>query len=78
LQSTQVQFVQVHFGLSQLRAASPQLQSAQVHGSQAHAGFSQVVAVLMIGSPLSPAHAMIVRIAWPRMHHGRSATGPAR
>jgi hypothetical protein len=48
----QVQFSQVHFGLSQLRAASPQLQSTQVHGSQVHAGFSQVVAMLMAGSLL--------------------------
>jgi hypothetical protein len=52
-QSMQAQFVQVHFGLPQLRAALPQLQSTQVHGSQVHAGFSQVVAMLMIGSSLA-------------------------
>jgi hypothetical protein len=54
-QSTQVQFVQVQAGLAQLRAASPQLHSTHVHGSHVHAGFSQVVAVLMAGSPLSSA-----------------------
>ncbi len=59
-QFSQVQFSQVHFGLSQLRAALPQLQSTQLHGSQVHAGFSQVVAVLMIRSLLSPAHLMAI------------------
>jgi hypothetical protein len=67
LQSTQVQFSQVHFGLPQLRAASPQLQSTQVHGSQVHAGFSQVVAMLTAGSPLSPAH-VTTSNAYPTWH----------
>jgi len=65
VQSTQVQFWQVHLGLSQLRAASPQLQSTQVHGSQVHAGFSQVVAMLTAGSHLSSAHLTTISDADP-------------
>jgi len=58
LQSTQVQFAQVQSGLLQLRAASPQLQFTQEHGSHVHAGFSQVLAMLITGSPRWSAHLM--------------------
>lgn len=70
VQSTQVQFAQVQFGLSQLRAVSPQLQSTQLHGSQVHAGFSQVVGVVMSGSLLSSAHLVMTGGAASAWHRG--------